>query len=75
MTKLLDEAIARVRELSESDQEVAAQFLLSFANPDSDRHQLTDEQLAEVELAKQEVREGKIATDAEMAEVWRRFGL
>ena len=32
---------------------------------------LSDVQLAEVELAKREVREGKIATDAEMMEVWR----
>ena len=30
---------------------------------------LSSEQLAEVELAQREVREGKIATDAEMAEV------
>ena len=27
------------------------------------------------ELAKREVREGKIATDAEMSKVWRRFGV
>ena len=32
------------------------------------------EQLAEVELALREIREGKIATDEEMEEVWRRFG-
>jgi hypothetical protein len=75
MTKLLEEAIATVRELPEGDQEVAARFLLAFARPDLQRHQLTDEQLAEVELAKREVLEGRIATDAEMDEVWRRFGL
>ena len=34
---------------------------------------LSSEQLAEVELAQREVREGKIATDAEMAEVWQIF--
>jgi hypothetical protein len=34
---------------------------------------LSDVQLAEVELARREVREGKIATDAEMMEVWRRL--
>jgi hypothetical protein len=48
--------------------------LLGFTNPDADHYQLTDEQVAEVELAKQEVRAGNIATDAEMADVWRRFG-
>jgi hypothetical protein len=74
MTKLLEQAIATIRELSEGDQDVAAQFLLGFANPDADRYQLTDAQVAEVELAQREVREGKVATDAEMTDVWRRFG-
>jgi hypothetical protein len=37
------------------------------------RCRLSATQLAEIELAKREVRDGKIATDAEMAEVWRRF--
>jgi hypothetical protein len=75
MTKLLDEAVAKVRELPERDQDVAAEFLLGFANPNAGRYQLTDEQAAEVELAKREVREGKVASEAEMSEVWRRFGL
>jgi hypothetical protein len=74
MTKLLEHAIATIRELPEQEQDVAAKFLLGFANPDAQRYQLTDEQVAEVELAKQEVRAGKIATDAEMDDVWRRFG-
>jgi hypothetical protein len=74
MTKLLDEAIATVRGLSDADQDLIAKLLLGFANPDAQRHQLSAEQVVEVELAKREVREGKIATDAEMTEVWRRFG-
>lgn len=73
MTKLLEEAIATVRELPDGDQDMAAKFLLGFANPDAHTYQLTDEQVAEVERAKREVREGKIATDSEMAEVWQRF--
>lgn len=64
-----------VRELPEGDQDVAAKFLLGFANPDAHRYQLTDEQVAEVELAKREVREGNIATNSEMTKVWRHFGL
>ena len=75
MIKLLEEAIATVRELPEGDQEIAAKFLLAFAKPEAYRYRLTGEQVAEVELAKREVREGKIATEAEMAEVWERFGL
>ncbi len=74
MIKLLEEAIASVQRLPERDQERAAEFLLGFANPDSHRYQLSDQQVAEVEAAKREVREGRIASDAEMDEVWRRFG-
>jgi hypothetical protein len=74
MTNLLEQAIASLRLLPEREQDIAAKFLLGFTNPDADHYQLTDEQVAEVELAKQEVRAGNIATDAEMADVWRRFG-
>jgi hypothetical protein len=75
MNKLLETAIATVRELSDADQEVAAKFLLDFANPDAGQFGLTDAQVVEVELAKREVREGKVATEQQMSEVWRRFGL
>ena len=74
MTKLFEEAIAVVRDLPEDQQDLAAKLLLGFANPDAEQYQLSDEQVAEVEAAKREVREGKFATDAEMEEVWRRFG-
>ncbi len=73
MTRLLEQAIATIRDLPEAEQDIAAEFLLGFANPDAQRHQLTEEQVAEVELTKQEVRAGKIATDAEMQDLWRRF--
>ncbi len=74
MTKLLEEAIATVQALPESDQDIAARFLLAFANPDAHRYQLSDAQAAEVELAKREVRDGKIASDADMSGVWQKFG-
>jgi hypothetical protein len=73
MTKLLEEAISRLRALPEGDQDMAARFLLGFADPETRYVQIDDDQAAEVELARREIREGKIATDAEMAEVWRRF--
>ena len=74
MTKLFEQAIAVIRNLPEDQQDLAAKFLLGFANPDAERYQLSAEQVAEVEAAKREVREGKLATQAEMEEVWRRFG-
>jgi hypothetical protein len=42
MIKLLEEAIASVERLPERDQERAAEFLLSFSNPDAHRYQLND---------------------------------
>lgn len=74
MTKLFEEAIVVVRSLPEGEQDLAARFLLGFANPDAANYQLSAEQLAEVETARLEVREGKLATAAEMDEVWQRFG-
>ena len=64
-----------MRQLPVADQEFAARFLLAFATPDADRQRLTDEQMAQTELAKREVCERKIATDEEMDDVRRRFGL
>jgi hypothetical protein len=74
MTKLLEEAIATIRTLPDGEQDVCAKFLLAFANPEARFYQLDDAQAEEVELAKREVQEGKIATDAEMKDLWRRFG-
>ena len=75
MNKLLQQAVATVEKLPEADQELAAKFLLDFANPNADRYRLTLEQIAEVNRAQQEVRDGKIASDEQMDAVWRRFGL
>jgi len=75
MTKMLDEAVAKVRTLSEVEQDHVAAMLLGFADRDADSSQLTAEQVAEVELARQEAKQGRFASDEEMAELWRQFGL
>ena len=73
MTKLLEKAISRIRELPEDRQDELAEMLLGCA--DQPRVTLTPEQIAEVELAIQEADEGKFATDEEMAALWKRAGL
>jgi len=75
MTRLLDEAVAKVRTLSEAEQDRVAGMLLGFADRDADKYQLTPEQVAEVELARQEAKQGLFASDEEMTALWRRFGL
>lgn len=75
MTKLLDKAIAKVRELPEADQDEAAEMLLSAFSEEARGYRLTPEQVAEVRRTQQAVREGKIATDEEMAALWKKCGL
>jgi hypothetical protein len=75
LTKLLDEAFAKLRGMSDEDQDYAAAMLLRFADREADSYQLTPEQVAEVELARKEAKEGLFATDEEMRDLWRRFGL
>jgi hypothetical protein len=73
MTKLLEQAIEKVKALPEPDQDIAAEFLLGFADPEGQKYRLTAEQLREVELAKQEAQSDRFATPAQMDEMWRRF--
>lgn len=72
MTKLLDQAIIRLRALPEGAQDAAAELLLGFVEQPP-RSLLTDAQLAEVRLALKEAQEGQFATNDEMANVWRKF--
>jgi hypothetical protein len=74
MTKLLDEAISRVRTLPANEQDAVAELLLGLSEQPSQSF-LTDAQVAEVRLAMQEAKDGKFATDEEMATLWRKFGL
>jgi len=73
MTKLLEEAIATVRKLPDSAQDIAAQFLLNFAQPDQARFELSQQQMTELESAIRQADEGKFATETEMEDVWQRF--
>jgi hypothetical protein len=74
MTKLLDQAIAKVRELPEEEQERAAQSLMVFAElAKQGAHGLTSEERAAIEESKAQVRRGEFATDEEVEAAYRRF--
>jgi hypothetical protein len=75
MTKLLEQAIAKARELPEAEQNAAADALLSVVYRDAASYRLTAEQVETVERTMREVRDGKISSDAEMAALWKKFGL
>lgn len=75
MTKLLEEAVEKVKALPEADQDIAAEFLLGFADPEARQRHLSPEQIQDVELAKEDARQGKFAGPDQMNALWRRFGL
>ena len=77
MTKLLEDAIAKVRQLPDAEQDAAAEALLSVVYKDDPRHRLTPHQIEEVKRIQRDVREGRMSrmNDEEMAALWRKCGL
>ena len=74
MTKLLDEAIAKVRELPEEEQERAARSLMILAElAKQGAYGLTSEERAAIEESKAQARRGEFATDEEVEAAYRRF--
>ena len=75
MTKLLDEAIERVRALPEDDQDQVAEVLMAVLRKEDEAYRLTDEQLRTVRRTQEAVRRGEVASEDEVRELWGRFGL
>jgi hypothetical protein len=74
MTKLLDQAIAKVRELPEPEQELAAQSLMVFAELAKEGvYPLSPEERAALEESKAQARRGEFATDEEVDAAYARF--
>ena len=75
MTKLLEQAIAEALELSEQEQDALADAL--FAHLAGRRHVLSAEQVADVIRIRDDLRSGRtrLATDDEVAAVWKKCGL
>ena len=71
ITAILD----RVRAWPEKRQEDLARIALELEAQDASWHSLSDEQVEEVRRIRREVRAGKIATDEEMAQLWKQCGL
>ncbi len=67
MTKLLDEAVRRIRELPETDQDEAAEILFSLVSKRTERVSLDEETRAAVREGKTQAARGEFASDEEMA--------
>jgi hypothetical protein len=77
MTKLLEQAIAKARELSESEQDAIADTLFAHIAGRANHIQLTPEQVADVNRIRDDLRAGRtrLATDDEVAALWKKCGL
>jgi hypothetical protein len=74
MSALLDQAIARVRELPADEQELAAQALLAFAqHVKHGTYRLSPEERAAIAESRAQVNRGELATDAEVEAAYARF--
>ena len=76
MTKLLEQAIAKLRNLPESDQDAAAEALFVHIATEP-QYRLTPGQVREVKRIQRNLRSGKtrLATEKETRALWKKFGL
>ena len=72
MTKLLEEAIEKIRELPNADQDEAAELLLNLAARANGRIRLNDETRAAVREGRAQAQRGEFATEEEIAEIFER---
>ena len=76
MSDLLDQGIDAVRSLSEERQDAAGELLLNIATPDADEsYHLTSSQIADIQESIIEADGGELASDQELAALWRYCGV
>jgi hypothetical protein len=74
MTKLLEQGIEAVRELPADRQDMAGELLLALAAK-APRYPLTPEQLEDLKMSVEEADRGEFASESDVAETWKKFGL
>jgi len=72
MTKLLEEAIKKVRELPESDQDEAAEILLSLAARRAEPVRLDEQTRAAIREGRAQARRGEFASEEEMTTFFKK---
>jgi predicted transcriptional regulator len=75
MTKVLEDAIEKVRQLPEDRQAYAAEVLEQIAAAGSDLFIIPDDHRAAVLEGFAQADRGEFATDEEMAALWKKCGL
>ena len=75
MTKLLEQAIAKVRELPDEDQDAVGAVMLSMAESNTSVAPLDDETRAAIREGLEQARRGAFVPDEEIDAIWKRHGL
>lgn len=75
MTKVLEDAIEKVRRLPDDRQAYAAEVLEQIAAAGSDLFIIPDDHRAAVLEGLAQAERGEFATDEEMAALWKKCGL
>ena len=75
MTKLLERAIAKVRELPDEDQDAVGAVMLSMAENSGSDVPLDDEARAAIREGLEQARRGAFVPDEEIDAIWKRHGL
>ena len=70
MTKRLEQAVEKIRELSEADQDDAAELLLILAARAAGPEKLDDRTRAAIREGIAQARRGEFASDDEIAEIF-----
>jgi hypothetical protein len=74
MTKLLEQAIEKIRKLPDADQDLAAEVLFDLAAKHAEPEELDDETRAAILEGWAQAERGEFVSDEEMAEFFRQRG-
>ena len=75
MTKLLEQAIAKARELSEEEQDALALTIMTLAEDDAAPVPVDDETRAAILEGLDQARRGEFVPDEKIQALWKRHGL
>jgi hypothetical protein len=75
MTKLLEQVIAKVRQLPEAEQDEAAEMLLSVLAKRNEPVRLDAETRAAIREGSEQARRGEFVSDQDMAAFFKRHGV
>ncbi|MGO9007366.1 MAG: hypothetical protein ACLQIQ_21995 [Beijerinckiaceae bacterium] len=74
MTRLLEQAVAKVSVLPDDLQDELARILLQLAGVEQPPIQLTPEEEADLDASLADAERGEFATDDEIRAIWAKYG-